>query len=55
MLTVFVYTLVMAFVVLKVLNAFVPMRSPREDEEAGLDVPETGTVAYPDFEIAHTL
>jgi len=54
-LTVFVYTLVMAFVILRVLDALVPMRSPREDEEAGLDVPETGTVAYPDFEIAHTL
>jgi len=34
---------------------FYTMRSSREDEETGLDVPETGTVAYPDFEIAHTL
>lgn len=53
-LTVFIYTLVVAFVVFKVLARLTPMRSRREDEEMGLDVPETGTVAYPEFEIAHT-
>lgn len=55
MVTCVCYTLVMAFVVFKVLNRIIPMRSRREDEEMGLDVPETGIVAYPDFEIAHTL
>ncbi len=48
------YTLVMAFVVFKVLNRVTPMRSIAADEMAGLDVPETGITAYPDFDIAHT-
>ena len=50
-----VYALVVSFVVFKVLGLITPMRSSREDEESGLDVPETGTVAYPEFEIVHTL
>lgn len=49
--TVFVYASVMAFVVFKVLNAITPMRSDPADEEQGLDVPETGIVAYPEFDL----
>ena len=52
--TVIVYTLVMAFVVFKVINLITPMRSKPEDEEMGLDVPETGIVAYPDYAISYT-
>lgn len=47
--TVILYALVMAFIVFKALNAITPMRSPAEDEEKGLDLPETGVTAYPDF------
>ncbi|HEY3398952.1 MAG TPA: ammonium transporter [Armatimonadota bacterium] len=50
-LTCIVYTLVLAFVVFKVINKLTPMRSKPEDELAGLDVPETGVEAYPDYVI----
>jgi Amt family ammonium transporter len=50
-LTCLVYALVMAFLVFKFISLFVPMRSKPEDEETGLDVPETGIVAYPDYVI----
>ncbi len=49
--TCFIYATVMAYIVFKVLNKIVPMRSKPEDEETGLDLPEIGVVAYPDFEV----
>jgi Amt family ammonium transporter len=49
--TCLVYALVMSFLVFKFIGLFVPMRSKPEDEEAGLDLPETGSVAYPDYVI----
>jgi ammonium transporter, Amt family len=45
---VFVFTFSWLF--FKISNAIVPMRSSREDEIAGLDVPEMGVEAYPDFQ-----
>lgn len=34
-----------------VLNAITPMRSKPEDEMQGLDFPETGVTAYPDYQL----
>jgi len=44
---VFVFSFSMLF--FKISNIFVPIRSKREDEIEGLDVPEMGVEAYPDF------
>ena len=33
------------------MNKIITMRSPKEDELNGLDMPETGILAYPEFEI----
>jgi ammonium transporter, Amt family len=52
--TVLIYAPVMAFVMFKVLNRITPMRSDPSDEEQGLDVPETGITAYPDFDFARS-
>jgi Amt family ammonium transporter len=49
--TCFVFIFAFAFVWFKISNLFVPIRSKAEDEVAGLDVPETGAEAYPDFHI----
>ncbi len=54
-LTCFVYTVVVAFVVFKLIGKIIPMRSDPAHEEAGLDLPEMGITAYPDFETAHTV
>jgi Amt family ammonium transporter len=45
---VFVFLFSMLF--FKVSNLIVPIRSKREDELEGLDVPEMGVEAYPDFQ-----
>ena len=45
---VFVFAISMLF--FKISNLIVPIRSTREDEIAGLDVPEMGVEAYPDFQ-----
>jgi Amt family ammonium transporter len=50
-LTCLVYGLVVPFILFKLINLIIPMRSKPEDEEAGLDVPETGVLAYPDYVI----
>lgn len=47
--TAIVYTFVVAYVFFKILDAFMGIRSAREDELAGLDLPEMGVLAYPDF------
>jgi Amt family ammonium transporter len=36
---------------MKISNMIVPIRSSREDEIEGLDVPEMGVEAYPDFQL----
>ena len=40
-----------SFVYFKLMNKIITMRSPKEDELNGLDMPETGILAYPEFEI----
>lgn len=45
---VFVFTI--AFIWFKVSNLIVPLRSKREDEIEGLDVPELGVECYPEFQ-----
>jgi Amt family ammonium transporter len=49
-LTCLVYAAAASFVIFKVIGAITPMRSKPEDEEMGLDMPETGVLAYPDFQ-----
>jgi Amt family ammonium transporter len=39
----------------KISNRFVPVRSRREHEIQGLDLPETGALAYADFELKSSL
>ncbi len=39
-----------SFVYFKIMNKIVPMRVSKEDELSGLDMPETGILAYPEFE-----
>ncbi len=34
---------------MKISNLVVPIRSKREDEIEGLDIPEMGVEAYPDY------
>jgi Amt family ammonium transporter len=46
---IFVFAFGYAF--MKISNLIVPIRSTREDEIEGLDVPETGVEAYPDFQV----
>ena len=50
-LTCAVFVFSFAFLWFKVSNLIVPLRSKHEDELAGLDVPEMGAEAYPDFHI----
>jgi Amt family ammonium transporter len=40
-----------SWVFLKTLDWFIPMRVPPEVELEGLDIPETGLISYPDFQI----
>jgi Amt family ammonium transporter len=53
-LTCLIYTLLVAFLGFRLISLITPLRSRPEDELAGLDVAETGTIAYPDFEAAPT-
>jgi Amt family ammonium transporter len=48
-LTNFVFVALFALVWFKVSNLIFPLRSKQEDEIAGLDVPEMGAEAYPDY------
>lgn len=49
--TVVVFGFIMAYVWFKISDLITPMRVSKEDEIAGLDVPEMGAVGYPDFVI----
>ena len=40
-----------SYVIFKVIGAITPMRSTPEDEMTGLDFPETGVTAYPDYQM----
>ncbi len=44
---------VMAYAWFKVSDLITPLRVPRETELEGLDIPEMGALAYPDFAV-HT-
>ena len=45
-----VFVFIFSVVFFKISNLIVPLRSKREDEIEGLDVPEMGVEAYPDFQ-----
>jgi Amt family ammonium transporter len=45
------FVFVFSLIFFKVSNLIVPIRSSREDELQGLDVPEMGVEAYPDFKV----
>ena len=49
--TCFIFIGIFSFIWFKVSNLIVPLRSTKEDEMAGLDMPEMGAMAYPDFHI----
>ncbi len=51
MLTSFVFVAVFAFLWFKLSNFIAPMRARREEEMAGLDLPEMGAECYPDFHL----
>jgi len=53
-LTCFVFVFVAFYVFFKVLAKVVGMRVPAETEMAGLDLPEMGALAYPDFSMSST-
>jgi ammonium transporter, Amt family len=50
-LTNFVFVTLFATVWFKVSNLIIPLRSTAEAEVAGLDLPEMGAEAYPDYQI----
>ena len=47
----FAFIFPFAFLFFKISNMFVKLRSKREDEIQGLDAPEMGAEAYPDFHL----
>ncbi|MHB1459583.1 MAG: ammonium transporter, partial [Armatimonadota bacterium] len=49
--TLIVWGFGLSYLYFKVMNKIVPMRVSAEDELAGLDMPETGILAYPEFEL----
>lgn len=46
-----VFILSFSYIWFKLSNLIVPLRSKSEDEMEGLDVPEMGAIAYPDFHV----
>jgi Amt family ammonium transporter len=49
-----VFGFVMAYVWFKISDKITPLRVSRETELAGLDIPEMGVLAYPDFKLLET-
>ncbi|MEP6670758.1 MAG: ammonium transporter [Chthoniobacter sp.] len=47
----FIFIFIFSFAFFKISNLIVPIRSKREDEIMGLDIPEMGAEAYPDFQL----
>ena len=47
----FIFVFIFAFLWFKLSNLIVPLRSKKEDEIAGLDLPEMGAMAYPDYQL----
>ncbi len=50
-LTNFVFVTLFALLWFKLSNLIIPLRSKREDEIVGLDIPEMGAEAYPDYQL----
>jgi Amt family ammonium transporter len=50
-LTCAVFVISVGFVWFKLSNIIIPIRSKREDEIGGLDLPEMGVEAYPDYQL----
>ncbi len=50
-LTCLVFVTAFSFIWFKVSNLIIPIRSKREDEIAGLDLPEMGVECYPDYQL----
>ncbi len=50
--TLIVWAFGASYVFFKILNAIIPMRVPANVELEGLDIEETGVLAYPEFPIA---
>jgi Amt family ammonium transporter len=50
-LTCLIFTGIFSYVWFKISNFIIPMRSRREEEIAGLDLPEMGAECYPDFHL----
>jgi len=51
--SVFIWTFGMAYVLFKVIDAVIGLRVAREEELEGLDITEHGSVSYPDFVPLH--
>jgi Amt family ammonium transporter len=50
-LTCAVFVFVFSYIWFKVSNLIIPLRSKAEDEISGLDMPEMGVEAYPDYQL----
>ena len=50
-LTNFVFVALFALLWFKISNLIIPLRSKKEDEVLGLDIPEMGAEAYPDYQL----
>nr|WP_084663716.1 ammonium transporter [Thermanaeromonas toyohensis] len=51
---VFVWGFGISYLFYKVLDKIIGLRVPPEVEEQGLDIPEMGALAYPDFLLSYT-
>jgi Amt family ammonium transporter len=51
----FIYVFIISYIVFKLIDLVIGMRVKPEDEMAGLDIPEMGVLAYPDFAVAKTM
>ena len=49
--TLLVWAFGVSYLFFKILNKIIPMRVSKADEVAGLDMSETGVLAYPEFEV----
>lgn len=51
----FIYVFIVSYIVFKLIDLVIGMRVKPEDELGGLDIPEMGVLAYPDFALAKTM
>ena len=50
-----IFVFCISWVVFKIIDLIIGMRVSPETELAGLDIPEMGVLAYPDFAMAKTM